>query len=174
MLKLQVILITTLIAGVAFVSCNRIQQVLNVEDTTESAPVEMVEMPPSVLNALTITGAELVSGPPPEPSNSMTAPRIEGGVPEMIAASGSTVSLPFEYSGTNNLAGCIVYVDGVEGYYRIPYTGVPEDLPSAISLGLAEDIGVEFIEVCYGVYDDQGQTGNFIMTVIRIDGVRIR
>ena len=173
MLKVQVILIAILIASVTFVSCTRIQQVLGV-DTAESEPVEMGEMPSSdaatLLNALTITGAELVSGPPPEPSSSMTAPRIEGGVPEMIAASGSTVSLPFAYSGTNNLAGCIVYVDGVDAYYRIPYTGAPEDLPSAIAIGLPEDSGVEFIEVCYGVYDDQGQTGNFIMTVIRIDG----
>ena len=174
MLKVQTILIAILIASVTFVSCTRIQQVLGV-DTAESEPVEMGEIPSSgadtLLNALMITGATLVSGPPPEPSSSLTAPRIEGGVPEMIAASGSTVSLPFEYSGTNNLAGCIVYVDGVDAYYQIPYTGAPEDLPSAIAIGLPEDSGVEFIEVCYGVYDDQGQTGNFIMTVIRIQEV---
>ena len=171
MVKFQILLIAVLIACVTFVSCNRIQRVLGVADVTDSEPVEMVEMVPSLSSALTVAGATLINEPIPEPSNSPTAPQVVGGVAEMTASNGSTISLPFEYSGTNNLAGCIVYVDGVEGYYRIPYTGVPDDLPSAISVGLAEDIGVEFIGVCYGVYDTQGQTSNFIMTVVRIGGM---
>ena len=125
---------------------------------------------PSMLtNSLIIAEARVVNAPLPETSNSPTAPQIEGNLPEVTASVGSIILLPFEYSGTNTLAGCIVYIPGVAAYYEIPYTGGPDDLPSVIPVSLSENVSVgSFIEVCYGVYDNQGQASNFLNTVVTV------
>ena len=126
---------------------------------------------PSILtNSLIIAEARVVNTQRPATSNSPTAPQIEGNLPEVTAAAGGTILLPFAYSGTNTLGGCIVYIPGVGAYYEIPYSGAPDDLPSAISVSLPENVtpGI-FIDVCYGVYDNQGQTSNYLNTVVRVE-----
>lgn len=178
-------LISVVLIGcmISFTSCQRIQKIL--DPTLSETEPEVSETEPEVVepvmrdaqmgdasmltNSLIIAEARVVNTPLPEPSNSPTAPQVEGNLPEVTASVGSLILLPFEYSGTNPLAGCIVYIPGVGAYYEIPYTGGPDDLPSAIPVSLPENVGVgTFIEVCYGVYDNQGQTSNFLNTVIRV------
>ena len=157
-------------------------------------PVEVVEIDPSDANtlssALIIGDATEINGPLPQPSDSDTAPRIEGNVPEIISSNGSTFLLPFRYSATNNLAGYYIQIRGADSYYDLPYTGLAPDIvrvdagapgaPAApsvgvgntlISVGLPQNVGVGFFETVYGVYDDQGQTSNFIDTVIEVVSV---
>ena len=169
---------------VLLVGCEKVPKMLDpvlpeVETVEPITPeVETVEpvMPETQMgdssmltNSLIIAEAKVVNTPLPETSNSPTAPQIEGNLPEVTASVGSIILLPFEYSGTNTLAGCIVYIPGVAAYYEIPYTGGPDDLPSAIPVSLSENVSIgSFIDVCYGVYDDQGQTSNFLNTVVTV------
>ena len=113
-------------------------------------------------------GATVVSAQLPETSTAETAPRIQADVAEINTSPGGTVSLPFAYSGANNLSGCIVCVEGVDGYFNLPYTGAPDALPSAISVGIPQDVALGSFIVCYSVYDDQGQTSNFLTAVINV------
>ncbi len=119
-------------------------------------------------NRLTVEGATAVSAQLPEISTAQTAPRIQANVGEINASPGGTVSLPFVYSGANNLAGCIVCIEGIDGYYDLPYTGAADDLPSFITAGIPQNIALGSFTVCYSVYDDQGQYGNFINVVINV------
>ena len=147
-----------------------VEPVLPEVETVEPVMPETQLGDPSILtNSLIIAEARVVNTPRPETSNSPTAPQIEGNLPEVTASVGSIILLPFEYSGTNTLAGCIVYIPGVGAYYEIPYSGGPDDLPSAIPVSLSENVSPgTFIEVCYGVYDNQGQASNFLNTVINV------
>ena len=179
MRKYQWLVIVMLIGCIiAFASCRRMEEMMApvLPDAEQiEPPPEMVESipelgDPSILtNSLIIAEARVVNTMRPETSNSPTAPRIDGNLREIIVAVGGTMDLPFEYSGANTLGGCIVYIPGVGAYYEIPYGGAPDDLPSAISVGLSEDVSPgTFIEVCYGVYDNQGQTSNFLNTTVTV------
>ena len=169
-------LISVVLIGctVLFLGCEKIPKMLDPvlpEVETVGPVMRDTQMgdPSMLTNSLIIAEARVVNAPLPETSNSPTALQIEGNLPEVTAAVGSIILLPFEYSGTNTLAGCIVYIPGVAAYYEIPYTGGPDDLPSVIPVSLSENVSAgTFIEVCYGVYDNQGQTSNFLNTVIRV------
>ena len=180
MRKYAYIIVLALIAStICFTSCQRIQQII-APGMPDAEMVEPPEMPEEMngeigdanvlLNYLTIEGATVVNAPLPETSTTQTAPRIQADVTEINASPGGTVSLPFAYSGTNALAGCIVRIEieGVPGYFNLPYTGAPDDLPSAISVGLPPDVELGSFEVSYSVYDDQGQYGNYLRTVINV------
>ena len=181
---------TVLLLSVAIFSCEKIRP------TTPEiiVPEEVVEIDPSdansLSNALIIANATEINGPLPQPSDSETAPRIEGNVPEIISSNGSTFLLPFQYSATNSLAGYYIQIRGADSYYDLPYTGLAPDIvqvgvetvgaPAApligagstlITVGLPQNVGVGFFETVYGVYDDQGQTSNFIDTVIEVVNV---
>ena len=169
-------LISVVLIGctVLFLGCEKIPKMLDPvlpEVETVGPVMRDTQMgdPSMLTNSLIIAEARVVNAPLPETSNSPTAPQIEGNLPEVTAAVGSIILLPFEYSGTNTLAGCIVYIPGVAAYYEIPYTGGPDDLPSVIPVSLSENVSAgTFIEVCYGVYDNQGQTSNFLNTVVTV------
>ena len=150
---------------------------------------EVVEIDPSDANALSsaliIDDAQEVDGMPPSSSDTPTAPKIEGSLEELISSNGSTFLLPFRYSATNGLSGYYVSIRGADSYFDVPYTelspaivqgnaGVPgaPAAPSAASgnliipIGLPQNLGVGHFEVIYGVYDDSGQTSNYIETRI--------
>ena len=172
MRKYAYIIVLALITGtLIFTSCRRMEQMMD----PMMPDAEMIEPPEvgdanALLNYLTIEGATVVNAPLPETSIAQTAPRIQADVTEINASPGGIVSLPFAYSGTNALAGCIVCIEieGVPGYFNLPYTGAPDDLPSAISVGLPPDVELGTFEVCYSVYDDQGQYSNYLRTVINV------
>ena len=175
MQKYKWLLILMLIScTVTFFACDRAQQMLEtvLPDPEPVTPPEMVEDDPidtSVLqNRLTVEGATAVSAKLPETSTAETAPRIQADVGEINTSPGGTVSLPFAYSGANNLSGCIVCIEGVDGYFDLPYIGAPDDLPSAISVSLPQNVALGSFTVCYSVYDDQGQYGNFITVIINV------
>ena len=177
-----------LLLNVAVLSCDRdiVPEVME--------PVEVVEIDPSdanaLSNALIIADSTPINGTLPQSSDSATAPKIEGNVPEIISSNGSTFLLPFRYSAPNDLAGYYVQIRGADSYFDLPYTGLSPDIipvnagvrgapaaPSAgagntlIAVGLPQNVGVGFFETVYGVYDDQGQTSNFIDTVIEVVSV---
>ena len=172
MRKYQWLIIWTLIVGMAFfASCERAQDMLD-PVISEPKPPEVIEDDAldttALQNRLTIEGATAVGRQLPATSTAETAPRIQADVEEINASPGGTVSLPFAYSGTNALAGCIVCIEGVDGYFDLPYTGAPDALPTAISVGLPQNVALGSFTVCYSVYDDQGQYGNFINVVINV------
>ena len=172
MRKYQWLIIWTLIGGmVFFASCDRAQDMLD-PVISEPKPPEVIEDAPldttALQNRLTIEGATAVGRQLPATSTAETAPRIQADVGEINASPGGTVSLPFAYSGTNALSGCIVCIEGIDGYFDLPYTGAPDALPSAISVSLPQNVALGSFTVCYSVYDDQGQTGNFINVVINV------
>ena len=172
MRKYQWLIIFTLIGGMAFfASCDRAQDMLD-PVISDPKPPEVVEddtlNTTALQNRLTIEGATAVGRQLPATSTAETAPRIQADVGEINASPGDTISLPFTYSGTNALAGCIVCIEGVDGYYDLPYTGAADDLPSAISATIPQDAALGSFTVCYSVYDDQGQYGNFINVVVNV------
>ena len=144
-----------------------------VETPPEPTPPEVVNIdltdPNALPNRLTIEGGTLVSARLPETSTAATAPRLQADITEVNASPGGTIFLPFEYSGANALAGCIVCIEGVPGYYDLPYTGAADALPTAIPVGLSINLELGTFEVCYSVYDDQGQYGNFLTAVINVE-----
>ena len=146
-----------------------------VETPPEPTPPEVVNIdltdPNALPNRLTIEGGTLVSARLPETSTAATAPRLQADITEVNASPGGTIFLPFEYSGTNALAGCIVCIEGVPGYYDLPYTGAADALPTAIPVGLSINLELGTFEVCYSVYDDQGQYGNFLTAVINVEEI---
>ena len=139
---------------------------------TEPTPPEVVEIdltdPNALPNRLTVQGGSLVSARPPATSTAATAPRVQADVSDISASPGDTVNLPFEYSGANALAGCIVCIEGVPGYYDLPYGGAADALPTAIPVAIPPNIGLGSFTVCYGVYDDQGQYANYLTAVITV------
>ncbi len=174
-------------------SCERVRQIVDSAEGPEGDPVEVSEIDPSdadmLSGALIIADATRINEPLPQPSDSDTAPKIEGNIPEIISSNGSTFLLPFQYSATNSLAGYYIQIRGADSYYDLPYTGLSPDIvqvdaeaaaaPSVavgagstfIAVGLPQNVGVGFFETVYGVYDDQGQTSNFIDTVIEVVSV---
>ena len=176
-----------LLLSVAVLSCEKGVARRTIE------PEEVVEIDPSDANALSkaliISDATSVNGSLPQPADSDTAPKIEGNIPEIISSNGSTFLLPFRYSASNNLAGYYIQIQGADVYHDLPYTGLSPDIvrvnaeaeapaaPSAgdgntlIAVGLPQNVGVGYFEMAYGVYDDQGQTSNYINTVIEVEGV---
>ena len=172
MRKYQWLLIITLIGGmVFFASCDQAQDMLD-PIISEPKPPEVIEDDTldttTFRNRLTIEGATAISGAPPTPSTAETAPTIEADVSEINVSPGGTISLPFAYSGANNLSGRIVCIEGVDGYYDLPYTGAADDLLSAISATIPQDAALGSFTVCYSVYDDQGQNSNLITAVINV------
>ena len=172
MRKYQWLIIFTLIGGMAFfASCDRAQDMLD-PVISDPKPPEVIEDDAldttALQNSLTIEGATAVGRQLPVTSTAETAPTIQADVGEINASPGGTVSLPFAYSGTNALSGCIVCIEGVDGYFDLPYGGAPDALPSAISVSLPENVALGSFTVCYSVYDDQGQYGNFINVVINV------
>ena len=150
---------------------------------------EVVEIDPSDANALSsaliIDNAQEIDGIPPSPSDTPTAPRIEGNIEDLLSSNGSTFLLPFRYSAANQLAGAYFLIRGADGYFDIPITGLSPavigdnaevpGVPAAPSIdsgnlilpiGLPQNLGLGEFEVLYGVYDDSGQTSNFIETRI--------
>lgn len=152
-------------------------------------PAGEVEIDPSDANALSsalvVDNAQEINGTLPPPSDTPTAPRIEGHIEELISSNGSTFLLPFRYSATNRLAGYYFWIRGSDSHFDVPYTelspaivqgnagapGAPA-APSAASdnliipIGLPQNLGVGYFDILYGVYDDIGQTSNFIETRI--------
>ena len=147
--------------GTGEVSIEPMVEVVNIDRTDPNA----------LPNRLTIEGATLVSASLPETSTAATAPRLQADITEVNASPGGTIFLPFEYSGANALAGCIVCIEGVPGYYDLPYTGAADALPTAIPVGLSINLELGTFEVCYSVYDDQGQYGNFLTAVINVEAL---
>ena len=141
-------------------------------EVTEPEPPEVVEIdltdPNALPNRLTVQGGSLVSARLPATSTAATAPRVQADVSDISASPGDTVNLPFEYSGANALAGCIVCIEGVPGYYDLPYGGAADALPTAIPVAIPPNVGLGSFTVCYGVYDDQGQYGNYLTAVITV------
>ena len=170
-----------LLLGLGVYSCGR--------EMPTIPTAEVVEIDPNDANALSsaliIDNAQEIDGTPPSPSDTPTAPRIEGNVEELISSNGSTFLLPFRYSAANKLAGYYVWIRGSDSHFDVPYTelspaivqgnagapGAPA-APSAangnliIPIGLPQNLGIGQFEVIYGVYDDIGQISNFIETRI--------
>ena len=179
MRKYKWLLIVVLIGiTVPFIACQYVDKMTEPvmpepdPEVTEPTPPETVEIdltdPNALPNRLTVQGATLVSQRRPETSTADTAPSIQADVTGINASPGDTVNLPFEYSGTNTLGGCIVCIVDVPGYYDLPYGGAADALPTAIPVGIPANIGLGSFTVCYSVYDDQGQYGNYLTTVITV------
>ena len=160
---------------VSFIACDEANQMVKpVVPGTDSEVVEDDTTDTNALqNRINIEGATAISGARPTPSTAETAPTIQADVADINTSAGGTVNLPFEYSGENNLAGCIVCIEDVDGYFDLPYTGEPDALPAAIPVSIPQDAAPGSFTVCYSVYDDQDQYSNFITTVVNVNAPEV-
>ena len=164
------VIITLISCSVSFITCDEANQIVKPAiPGTDSEVVEDDALDTTALqNSLTIEGAKVIGRQLPVTSTAETAPTIQADVGQINASPGDTISLPFEYSGTITFSGCIVCIEGVDGYFDLPYTGAADALPSAISATIPQDAALGSFTVCYGVYDTQDQYSNFLTAVVNV------
>ena len=142
-----------------------------VSETTQN--VSGVTINPSDADALSrvliIPDAQQRNGEPPPPSNTPTAPSIDGGTEEINSSNGSTPQLPLDYESAVDLAGCYIWIQGSRIYFDVPYNeSSGRSGRITIPVGIPTNVGQGSFTVIYCVYNERDEVSNVIVTIIRV------
>lgn len=158
------LLFHTLTAGflciVLLVSCN---------DDKSTGGTDLIDPsdPDAISGALVMpTNTSRFNGDAPSPTGAGAA-TVSTSLSDVTSSNGSTMILTFDYSGSSNLSGVYVQVEGAGEYYRTTLAGgsagtitYPIGIPTNVSSGL--------FAVVYGVYDNLDRVSNVITTNVQV------
>ncbi|MEM9340024.1 MAG: hypothetical protein AAGA66_14910, partial [Bacteroidota bacterium] len=126
----------------------------------------------AVSESITVPGAEVESGDPPEPSQDPEAPELSGEDVDALSVQGGELFIDLELL-SGDVAGIYLQIPGADSYFDIPASAflggrVADDDGPAFSLELPDNIepGEFCADVC--VYDSDERVSNVIEVCVTV------
>lgn len=142
------------------------------DDNTEPAVTEVDPSDRDLLaQSLIIANANVVSGTPPAPSSSSSAPVVSNNQSSARITNDNTLILPFSYNSTtfNGYGGCYIQVNGASTYWNVlGGSNNPQNGQVLLPVGIPSTVLDGNFTISYCIYDADGRVSNILQTNVTI------